>query len=187
METFSVLLALSAGNSPVIGEFSSQSPVRQSFNVFFGLRLNKRFRKQPRRWLFGTPSRSLWSHYIVKLIQLAIINETVQDLYCWPFLWCKSINNGNAKRIQQSMHSKIAFKIIFKSHRVNILWFSVTIWRHRPGVGVTTPIFSVPLFSQFFRMMKTVVTWMISSSYLAGVTAAELRRHLANMNMIESI
>ena len=57
----------------------------------------------------------------------------------------------------------------------------------RPGVGVTKPIFSVPLFSQFCRMMKTVVTWMISSSYLAGVTAAELRRHLANMNIVESI
>ena len=28
---------------------------------------------------------------------------------------------------------------------------------------------------------------MISNSYLTGVTAAELRRHLANMNMIESI
>ena len=57
----------------------------------------------------------------------------------------------------------------------------------RSGVGVTKPIFSVPLFSHFFGMMKTVVTWMISSSYLAGVTAAELRKHLANMNMIESI
>ena len=56
-----------------------------------------------------------------------------------------------------------------------------------PGVRVTKPIFSVPLFSHFFRMIKTVVTCMISSSYLAGVTAAELRRHLANMNMIEII
>ena len=46
------------------------------------------------------------------------------------------------------------------------------------GVGVSKPILSVPLFSQIFRMMKTVVTWIISSSYLAGVTAAELRRHL---------
>ena len=55
------------------------------------------------------------------------------------------------------------------------------------GVGVTKPIFSVPLFSHFFWMIKTVVTCMISSSYLAGVTAAVLRRHLANMNMIEII
>ena len=60
------------------------------------------------------------------------------------------------------------------------LWYS-------PGVGVTKSFFSVPLFSHFFRMIKTVVTCKISSLYLAGVTAAELRRHLANMNMIESI
>ena len=34
METFSALLALCAGNSPVTGEFSSQRPVTQSFDVF---------------------------------------------------------------------------------------------------------------------------------------------------------
>ena len=56
-----------------------------------------------------------------------------------------------------------------------------------PGVGVTKPIFSVPLFSHFFRMIKTVVTCMISGSYLGGVATAELRRHLANMYMIEII
>ena len=38
METFSVLLALCAGNSPVTGEFPSQRPVTQSFDVFFDLR-----------------------------------------------------------------------------------------------------------------------------------------------------
>ena len=35
METFSVQLALCAGNSPVAGEFPSQRPVTQSFDVFF--------------------------------------------------------------------------------------------------------------------------------------------------------
>ena len=34
METFSTLLALCAGNSPVPGEFPSQRPVTQSFDVF---------------------------------------------------------------------------------------------------------------------------------------------------------
>ena len=42
METFSALLALCAGNSPVTGEFPSQMPVTKSFDVFFDLRLNKR-------------------------------------------------------------------------------------------------------------------------------------------------
>ena len=60
METFSALLALCAGNSPVAGEFPSQRPVTRSFDVFFDLRLNKRLSKQSRRWWFETPSRSLW-------------------------------------------------------------------------------------------------------------------------------
>ena len=40
METFSALLAICAGNSPVTGEFPAQSPVTRSFDVFFDLRLN---------------------------------------------------------------------------------------------------------------------------------------------------
>ena len=62
METFSALLAIYAGNSPVTGEFPAQKPVTQSFDVFFGLRLNKRLSKQSwSRW-FETPSRPLWRH-----------------------------------------------------------------------------------------------------------------------------
>ena len=39
METFSVLLAICAGNLPVPGEFPAQRPVTRSFDVFFDLRL----------------------------------------------------------------------------------------------------------------------------------------------------
>ena len=42
METFSALLALCAGNSPVSDEFPTQRPVTRSFDVFFDLRLIKR-------------------------------------------------------------------------------------------------------------------------------------------------
>ena len=62
METFSALLALCAGNSPVTGEFLSQRPVTRSFDIFFHLCLNKRLSKQSwGRW-FDTPSRSLRRH-----------------------------------------------------------------------------------------------------------------------------
>ena len=44
METFSALLALCAGNSPVTGEFPSQRPVTRSFDVFFNL--NKRLSRE---------------------------------------------------------------------------------------------------------------------------------------------
>ena len=46
METFSAVLAICARNSLVTGEFPTQRPVTRSFNVFFDLRLNKRFSKQ---------------------------------------------------------------------------------------------------------------------------------------------
>ena len=62
METFSVLLALCVGNSPVTGEFPSQRPVTYSFDVFFDLRLNKWLSKQLLGWWFETSSCSLWRH-----------------------------------------------------------------------------------------------------------------------------
>ena len=62
METFSALLALCAGNSPVAGEFPAQRPVTWSFDVFFSLHLNKRLSKQSWGWWFEMPSRSLWRH-----------------------------------------------------------------------------------------------------------------------------
>ena len=62
METFSALLAICAGNSPVPGEFLAQRPVTRSFDVFFDLRLNKRLSKQSWGWWFETLSRPLWRH-----------------------------------------------------------------------------------------------------------------------------
>ena len=50
------------GNSPVTGEFPTQRPVTQSFDVFLDLHLNKRLSKQPWGWWFETPPRSLWRH-----------------------------------------------------------------------------------------------------------------------------
>ena len=62
METFSALLALCAGNSPVPGDFPAQRPVTRSFDVFFDLRLNKRLNKQLWGWWVEMLSRRLWRH-----------------------------------------------------------------------------------------------------------------------------
>ena len=50
METFSALLALCAGNSPVPGDLPAQRPVTRSFDVYFDLRLNKRLSKRLVIW-----------------------------------------------------------------------------------------------------------------------------------------
>ena len=62
METFSALLAICAGNSPITGEFPSQRPVTRSFDVFFDLRLKRRFSKHLWGLWFETPSGPLWRH-----------------------------------------------------------------------------------------------------------------------------
>ena len=73
METFSALLAICAGNSPVPGEFPAQRPVTRSFDVFFDLRRIKGLNKQSRGWWSETLSRPLWRHS--------------NDRWSYGFLW----------------------------------------------------------------------------------------------------
>ena len=56
-----------------------------------------------------------------------------------------------------------------------------------PGVGVTKPILSVPLFSEFFSIFETHVRYWISCLYWTGIAAAQLWRYLSNMNVIQRI
>ena len=55
------------------------------------------------------------------------------------------------------------------------------------GVGVTKPISSVPLFPEFFIILKTNGIYWRSRLYLTGVAAAQLRWHLSNINVIQII
>ena len=83
METFSALLALCAGNSPVTGEFPAQRPVTRSFDVFFDLRFNKRLSKQSWGWWFETPSRSLWRHCNAKEHDTPAPHADCSIVYKW--------------------------------------------------------------------------------------------------------
>ena len=62
METFSPLLVICVGNSPVSGEFPAQRPLTRSFDVFFDLCPNKRLSKQSWGWWFEMPSGPIWRH-----------------------------------------------------------------------------------------------------------------------------
>ena len=68
MGTFSVLLALCAGNSPVTGDFPTRRPVTRNFDVFFDLHMNKRLSKQSWVWWSDTISRLLWRYCNVCLL-----------------------------------------------------------------------------------------------------------------------
>ena len=62
METFSVLLAICAGNSPVPGEFPTQRPVTRSFDVFFYLRPINGWVDNRKAGDLRWPSSPLWRH-----------------------------------------------------------------------------------------------------------------------------
>ena len=80
METFSALLAICAGNSPVTGEFPTQRPVTRGFDAFFDLRLNKRLSKQSWGWWFETPSRPSWRHHN-ELMNICLTFSSISS-YC---------------------------------------------------------------------------------------------------------
>ena len=73
METFSVVLAICARNSPVTGEFPAQRPVTRGFDVFFDLRLNERLSKQSWSWWFEMPSCQLWRHSNVQTMSDCVV------------------------------------------------------------------------------------------------------------------
>ena len=80
METFSVLLAICTGNSPVTGEFPAQRPVMRSFDVFFDLHLNKQMSKQWWGWWFEMP--------LCPLYDVTVLRRTLFILHgqyhgCW--------------------------------------------------------------------------------------------------------
>ena len=124
METFSTLLALCAGNSPVTGEFASQRPATRSFDVFFDLHLNKQLSKQSGGWWFEMPSRSLWRHgneqevYCLYMLPDAMISWLSSSiswlgyfLYCCPNMRTRAVIGGNfdgkyhsTPRIQVTTH-----------------------------------------------------------------------------------
>ena len=95
METFSALLDLCGGNSPVTREFASQRPVTLRIDVFFDLCLKKQLSKQSRYRLFETPSRSLWRHCnaneafpLLSWYKMSQTDNGILEKNCWT-TWLK--------------------------------------------------------------------------------------------------
>ena len=90
METFSALLAICAGNSPVCGEFPAQRPLTRSFDAFFDLRMNERLSKHSWGWWLETTSRPLWRQSNVGFLLHSLLS-TPSHLV-GTFTACPSVN-----------------------------------------------------------------------------------------------
>ena len=104
METFSALLALCEGDSAVTCEFPPQRPVKQSFDVFFDLRLNKQLSKQSWGWWFETPPCSLWRHCnwnenLNVIFSSQEVHLKMPSTKCWQYHSCLNALISTVKRM----------------------------------------------------------------------------------------
>ena len=84
-KTFYALLAICAGNSPVIGEFPSQRAVTRNFDLFFDLSINEGLSKQTQGWWFVTPSRPLWRQSNEKRFKPNKDIVCEKTINCWHY------------------------------------------------------------------------------------------------------
>ena len=105
MGTFSALLAICAGNSPVPSEFPAQRPVTRSFDVFFDLRLNKQFSKHSWGWWFETLSRPSWRHRNGESLHKGSVMQIFSDFFAvilnkqWNTWVCCDLRHHDAQVI----------------------------------------------------------------------------------------
>ena len=130
METFSALLAICAGNSPVTGEFPTQRPVTWSWDVFFDLRLNERLSKQPWGWWVDAPSRPLWRHCNDVLFIRSHYHEwldsrfTMKRTYRSPCTW-----NWHDLISIRSQQWEFSSDVNFELQNGNAFWTRPLEWR----------------------------------------------------------
>ena len=104
--------------------------------------------------------RNIHIHYKTKHIR------TIHTVLCWSLQICNNVTALNFNGTNASFIRSILIQF----------------W-----VGVTKPNSSIPLFSEFYSIVKTHVSYCISRLYLAGVATAQLRWHLSNMNVNQRI
>ena len=199
MKTFSASLALCTGNSPVTGEFPSQSPVTRIFDVFSDLCLNKRLSKQFWGWWFETPSGSLWRHCNC----LSLPGSTGRSMPCWrstlslepSLVLLPSSNNVSFSAVPLS--SNVTFSGVSVVIKSRGLWDDVTCGRLLlwPLDGVASAVVLTPLEMLVFEFplklrdimtaSVTLMIWPPRLEFIAAVGKNIIVRENSNSVAIE--
>ena len=157
METFSMLLAICAGNSLVPGEFPAQRPVTQSFDVFFDLCLSK----QSWGWWFETLSHPLWCHRneCVYFIASSLLWKIIQGKV-WDCLSCFAIYALNMTInfmlgwthkptiLAYTVESYLIYSKPFYKHQV-IFWQLIYLYLSHTGIYIYTICHSPPVRARY--------------------------------------
>ena len=158
METFSALLAICAGNSPVPGEFPAQRPVTRSFDVFFDLCPNKQLSKQLWGWWFETPSWSSWRHcndswlVISDVLWLSFEGSLTGMLRIQILDTCLKMISLNYSRIY---HRPISWNVlILRSYMHNIQFKTYHVYELPNRASISWPWICVPSMKPFMFLFQ---------------------------------
>ena len=150
METFSALLAICAGNSPVPGEFPAQRPVTRSFDAFFDVGLNKRLSKQwwgcfdvffdvglnKRGWVNNGEAGDLRRY--------RTHNDVIVMLPYWA-----SDRMSNIRILEKTEHiimtSNCIGDLTFHIHNYTTIWHQ-TVYVISPSISITTQLYGIKLY-----------------------------------------
>ena len=171
METFSALLALCVGNSPVPGEFPTQRPVTRSFDVFFDLRrlngpVNKckagdlrRIRPhydvtvmmQQRSAHFSCPNAGLliYTDYNAHRAQFILMAGSLNCIF--PNTVNQSISLVFGERQSPSVSKSATYTFVL----LTILLIAITHWGRDKMAGI-----SQTTFSNVFSWVKMFTFWL---------------------------
>ena len=175
METFSALLAICAGNSPVPGEFPTQRTVTRSCDVFFDLRLNKRLSKQSWGWWFETLSRPLWRQWTGSITWLRM---------AWPAHQQPWYGLCSATRFLSTTRSLKSSYAISVSRRY-IGYDDFIKWKHCPRYSLfVRGIYRSPVNSPHKGQWRGALVFSLILAWTNGSAnhrdAGDLRRHLGH-------
>ena len=135
METFSALLAICEGNSPVTGDFPSQKPVTRSFGVFFVLRPNILINN----WDAGVLRRHR-AHYDVTvmnwmIIAMIILCRFTIFMHCFDMIFniCYKLNlvmfvNTATTHTWRHFVIFVIGVCVFCDHALNRSWHLINKW-----------------------------------------------------------
>ena len=167
METFSALLALCAGNSPVPCEFPAQRPVMRRFGVFFDLRPNKRLSKQSWGWWFETLSCSLWRHCNdIQIIEFSAVTHramVLHNLSLYSFQFCSItfqtiIHAFYIRSLRQSTSSAIGIEYSCRGYRFLLINTSFVALISLPSITLHLILFTLrKTFLNLSPCLQTIV------------------------------
>ena len=144
--------------------------------------------KFPAQMASNAENVSIWWRHHASLLHYFLVSLLSLILLCSSLWVCLITVNASIEKIIINKKHIVSYQSGINTKAKDLgtsvwLCYSRAVWSWcRPFVG---PISSVPLFAEFFSIVKTHVDYCMPRLYLTGVAVTQPRWHLSNTNVIQ--